>query len=50
MTHMDESGGWWKDENGNGVPDIMEGQDTHCSDKCCGSAVKKEDCKCPSNL
>ena len=24
-----------------------EGTDTHCSDKCCGSEVKAEDCKCP---
>ena len=23
----DESGSWWKDANGNGVPDVMEGQD-----------------------
>ena len=22
-------------------------KDTHCSDKCCGSDVKREDCKCP---
>ena len=43
----DESGSWWRDENGNGVPDIMEGKDTHCSDKCCGADVKAEDCKCP---
>ena len=24
-----------------------EARDTHCSDKCCGSDVKREDCKCP---
>ena len=24
-----------------------EKRDTHCSDKCCGSDVKAEDCKCP---
>ena len=24
-----------------------EKRDTHCSDKCCGSEVKREDCKCP---
>ena len=24
-----------------------ESRDTHCSDKCCGSDVKREDCKCP---
>ena len=22
-------------------------KDTHCSDKCCGAEVKREDCKCP---
>jgi hypothetical protein len=42
----DESGSWWRDENGNGVPDIMESKDTHCSDKCCGADVKREDCTC----
>jgi len=27
--------------------EVTEGQrDTHCSDKCCGSNVKREDCKC----
>lgn len=26
---------------------ISEAKDTHCSDKCCGSDVKAEDCKCP---
>ena len=29
------------------MPAIGEGKDTHCSDKCCGSDVKREDCKCP---
>jgi len=29
------------------MPAIGEGKDTHCSDKCCGSDVKAEDCKCP---
>ena len=24
-------------------------KDTHCSDKCCGSDVKREDCKCPAD-
>ena len=24
-----------------------EKRDKYCSDKCCGSAVKAEDCKCP---
>ena len=24
-----------------------EARDTHCSDKCCGSDVKREDCTCP---
>ena len=43
----DESGTWWRDENGNGVPDIMESKDTHCSDKCCGADTKAEDCTCP---
>jgi hypothetical protein len=44
----DETGSWWKDENGNGIPDVMEeSKDTHCSDKCCGADVKAEDCKCP---
>ena len=27
--------------------DVTEARDTHCSDKCCGSDVKREDCKCP---
>ena len=26
---------------------LEEKRDTHCSDKCCGSDVKAEDCKCP---
>ena len=26
---------------------IVEAKDTHCSDKCCGSNVTAEDCKCP---
>ena len=26
---------------------VGEAKDTHCSDKCCGSDVKAEDCKCP---
>ena len=24
-------------------------KDTHCSDKCCGADVKREDCKCPAD-
>ena len=24
-------------------------KDTHCSDKCCGADVKREDCGCPAN-
>ena len=31
----DESGSWWKDENGNGVPDIMESTSDVCED--CGN-------------
>ena len=27
--------------------EVTEARDTHCSDKCCGSDVKREDCKCP---
>jgi hypothetical protein len=27
--------------------EVTEARDTHCSDKCCGSDVKAEDCKCP---
>lgn len=27
--------------------EVSEAKDTHCSDKCCGSDVKREDCKCP---
>ena len=27
--------------------EVTEAKDTHCSDKCCGSDVKVEDCKCP---
>jgi len=26
---------------------VKEAKDTHCSDKCCGADVKREDCKCP---
>ena len=26
---------------------VTEARDTHCSDKCCGSDVKAEDCTCP---
>ena len=26
---------------------VNEAKDTHCSDKCCGSDVKAEDCTCP---
>ena len=28
---------------------IEEGMDTHCSDKCCGSDVTREDCTCSSD-
>ena len=31
----DETGSWWKDENGNGVPDIMESTSDVCED--CGN-------------
>lgn len=27
--------------------ELGEARDTHCSDKCCGSDVKAEDCNCP---
>ena len=27
----------------------LDPKDTHCSDKCCGSDVKREDCKCPAD-
>mgnify|MGYP001605746575 FL=1 len=27
--------------------EVTEAKDTHCSDKCCGADVKREDCKCP---
>ena len=27
--------------------EVTEARDTHCSDKCCGSDVKAEDCTCP---
>ena len=27
--------------------EVTEAKDTHCSDKCCGSDVKAEDCGCP---
>lgn len=27
--------------------EVTEARDTHCSDKCCGSDVKREDCTCP---
>ena len=27
--------------------ELLEARDTHCSDKCCGSDVKAQDCKCP---
>jgi hypothetical protein len=26
---------------------VNEAKDTHCSDKCCGADVKREDCTCP---
>ncbi len=26
---------------------VNEAKDTHCSDKCCGADVKREDCECP---
>ena len=26
---------------------LTEARDTHCSDKCCGADVKREDCTCP---
>jgi len=26
---------------------VSEAKDTHCSDKCCGADVKREDCTCP---
>ncbi len=29
--------------------DYREAKDTHCSDKCCGSDVKAEDCDCPAD-
>ena len=29
------------------ISELLEARDTHCSDKCCGSDVKVEDCKCP---
>jgi len=36
------------DEAGpNAEMQMGESRDTHCSDKCCGSDVKREDCKCP---
>jgi len=31
----------------NCVPESVEQADAYCSDKCCGSDVKREDCKCP---
>lgn len=27
--------------------EVVEARDTHCSDECCGSDVKAEDCTCP---
>jgi len=30
-----------------GEAEVTEARDTHCSDKCCGSDVKAEDCTCP---
>jgi len=29
------------------VESMNEAKDTHCSDKCCGADVKREDCTCP---
>ena len=29
------------------INELLEKRDTHCSDKCCGADVKREDCKCP---
>ena len=34
-------------ENTMKISELLETGDTHCSDKCCGSDVKAEDCKCP---
>ena len=34
------------EEAGN-MGEVTEAKDTHCSDKCCGSDVKAEDCTCP---
>jgi hypothetical protein len=34
-------------ENTMKISELLEARDTHCSDKCCGSDVKAEDCKCP---
>jgi hypothetical protein len=29
--------------------EVTEAKDTHCSDKCCGADVKREDCVCPAD-
>ena len=36
----------WKSDPSFGE-EVTEARDTHCSDKCCGSDVKREDCTCP---
>jgi hypothetical protein len=43
MSEINELAAW--------AEELTEGEaekrDTHCSDKCCGSDVKREDCNCP---
>ena len=37
----------YEDATGELGGEVTEARDTHCSDKCCGSDVKAEDCTCP---
>lgn len=38
---------WKSDPSFTSEEEVTEARDTHCSDKCCGSDVKREDCTCP---
>lgn len=41
----DEMGAWWRDENGNGIPDVMEEAKVEmCPEACCGKPVTE--CSC----
>lgn len=48
----DESGSWWRDKNGNGVPDIVEGKKKNCGcgqDPCITYGKQEEGVKTPGD-